>query len=210
MHDTALIAGELFAVSYGGTNKIVVDIGGQDINGSLRSSFESKNMKYICVDMVQHSSVDIVVNMGEKLPFDNQSVDIVISTSCFEHDPCFWLTFKEMSRIVKMGGYVYINAPSNGPYHQHPGDNWRFYYDAGQSLSYWSSKQLGNEEVFPLKVIETFHLLPLNDQWIDYVCIWERVEELQTEIITSYEIYNKKGKLEELLLLNKLKIKKKN
>jgi len=36
MHDTALKSGELFAETYGGVNKIVLDIGGLNIYGSLR------------------------------------------------------------------------------------------------------------------------------------------------------------------------------
>jgi len=36
MHYTASKSGELFAESYGGTNKVVIDIGGQYVNGSLR------------------------------------------------------------------------------------------------------------------------------------------------------------------------------
>ena len=53
-----------------------------------------------------------------------------VSTSCFEHDPIFWLTFKEIARVTKVDGFVYVNAPSNEVYHGYPGDNWRFYKDA--------------------------------------------------------------------------------
>jgi SAM-dependent methyltransferase len=199
MHDTALISGTLFAQLYGGENKTVVDIGGKYVNGSLRNAFTDLGMKYICVDIEEDSSVDIVVKPGDKLPFDNGSVDLIVSTSCFEHDPCFWLTFKEMTRILKFGGYIYVNAPTNGLYHCHPGDNWRFYSDAGQALSYWSSIQMSNEDVFPVKVIETFHILPESDIWIDFVCVWERVEEKQIDITVSSNIVYNIGNLEKEL-----------
>jgi hypothetical protein len=70
----------------------------------------------------------------------------------------FWLTFKEMTRIIKLDGFIYVNAQSNGFYHTYPGDNWRFYKDVGQSLAYWSGIQVANEEIYPVKVIETFHI----------------------------------------------------
>ena len=209
MHDTALICGKLFADLYGSESKIVLDIGGKNVNGSLRSSFENLGMKYICLDIEDDDSVDIVVNPGEKLPFENGSIDLIVSTSCFEHDPCFWITFKEMTRITKLGGYIYVNAPTNGPYHCHPGDNWRFYSDAGQALSYWSSFQFSNEEVFPVKVIETFHILPKNDPWLDFICVWERVNEKQTEIIVSTNISQNIGILEKALNNNAFNTKKK-
>jgi SAM-dependent methyltransferase len=201
MHDTALMSGNLFANVYGGVNKVVLDIGGKNVNGSLRSFFENLGMKYICIDMEEDQSVDIVVKPGEKLPFDNNSIDLIVSTSCFEHDPCFWLTFKDMSRIIKIGGYIYVNAPTNGPYHCYPGDNWRFYSDAGQALTYWCSYQYGNEEIYPVKVIETFHVLPKNDicRWIDFVCVWQRVIEKETEIVVSSTIRNNIGRLQKAL-----------
>jgi len=209
MHDTALICSKLFAECYGSENKIVIDIGGKNVNGSARSFFENLRMKYICVDIEKDHSVDIVIKPGDKLPFNNGSVDLIISTSCFEHDPCFWITFKEMSRITKLNGFIYVNAPTNGPYHCHPGDNWRFYSDAGQALSYWSSYQFSNEQVFPVKVVETFHILPKHEVWIDFVCVWQRVDELQTDIVISTNISKNIGVLENKLNLNNFKTIKK-
>jgi SAM-dependent methyltransferase len=209
MHDTALIAGDSFSETYGGIDKVVVDIGGQNVNGSLRKFFTSRGMKYICLDIVKHPSVDIVINPGDKLPFETGSIDLIVSTSCFEHDPCFWLSFKEMARILRMGGYIYINAPTNGPYHCYPGDNWRFYSDAGQALAFWSGKAVASEEVHPVKVIETFHVLPKNDLWIDFVCVWQRVSTIETSITVSPEIYNTVGKLQEMIRSKSLKTKAK-
>lgn len=100
MHDTAMLSGTKFAELYGKEGMPVIDIGGMDVNGSLRSSFEKLNMKYTCVDLENGRGVDIVVPPGD-LPFPDESFDLVVSTSCFEHDPCFWMTFREMCRIVK-------------------------------------------------------------------------------------------------------------
>lgn len=199
MHDTSLIAGKIFAENYGGINKIILDVGGKNVNGSLRQFFEKLGMKYICLDIEEHSSVDVVIKPGNKLPFDNGSIDLIVSTSCFEHDPCFWLTFKEMTRIIKLDGFIYVNCPTNGPYHRYPGDNWRFYSDAGQALAYYSGFQFENEEVFPVKVVETFHILPSKDIWIDFVCVWQRVNIKETEIIVSKSISQNIGKMEKAL-----------
>lgn len=196
MHDTALLSGDLFARAYGKENFVVVDIGGKYVNGSLRRSFVQLGMKYICVDIEEDRSVDVVVKPGDRLPFEDGSVDLVVSSSCFEHDPCFWITFKEMCRITKLGGYIYVSAPTNGPYHGYPGDNWRFYKDAGQSLAYWASIQYGNETIFPVTVEETFHIKPLRDVWVDFVCVWRRVEEREESIVISDSIRNNVGRLE--------------
>jgi len=196
MHYTALKSGEAFSESYAIPNGIVIDIGGRNVNGSLRPFFESKGMKFICIDMEADKSVDIVIPPSEKLPFEDSSVDLIVSTSCFEHDPCFWLTFKEMTRIIKPSGYIYINAPTRGPYHTYPGDNWRFYSDAGQALAYWSGKQISNETIYPVKVVETFNIL--GDMWNDFVCVWQRVniENIEKTILVHNHIINNIGILE--------------
>ena len=196
MHLTSLVSGNAFSEVFGSYGKTVVDIGGLDVNGSLRSFFTDKGMKYICVDIEPHPSVDIVIKPGDKLPFETGSIDLVVSSSCFEHDPCFWLTFKDIARIVKLDGHIYVSAPTNGAYHCHPGDNWRFYSDAGQALAYWSGVQMGNEVVYPVKVVETFHMLPNSDVWMDFVCVWQRVIEKDMNICVSKEISTTVGILE--------------
>jgi hypothetical protein len=63
MHYTALKSGEAFSASYGIPNGLVIDIGGRNVNGSLhvngslRSTFEMKGMKYVCIDMDADASV---------------------------------------------------------------------------------------------------------------------------------------------------------
>ena len=209
MHYTALKSGQAFSESYGIPNGLVVDIGGRNVNGSLRSFFLEKGMNFICIDMVADESVDIVVPPSEKLPFEDGSVDLIVSTSCFEHDPCFWLTFKEMTRIIKPSGYIYINAPTAGPYHTYPGDNWRFYSDAGQALAFWSGKQISSENIYPVKVVETFNVI--GDVWNDFVCVWKRVniENIEKKIIVDDEIINNIGILEQTINNYGLKTRKK-
>lgn len=208
MHDTALISGSLFAQCYVKRGMKVLDIGGQDINGSLRKPFEDVGAEYICVDIEAGKNVDIVVKPGESLPFETGSIDIIISTSCFEHDPCFWMSFIEMCRILKIDGFIYVNAPSNGYYHNYPIDNWRFYSDAGQALAFWASKTI-NGECYPVEVVETFHILPINDIWIDFVCIWKRTNNRTDNIILSNDIINNFGLLKSALLSNNVKIRNK-
>lgn len=135
----------------------VLDVGGLNVNGSVRPLFEEAGHAFCALDMEAHWSVDVVSPPGEPLPFEDGSFDAVVSTSCFEHDPIFWLTFKEIARVTKDKCYVYINAPSNEVYHGYPGDNWRFYKDAPAALSYWASKK-GYGERYAIQVI---------DHWID-------------------------------------------
>ena len=83
-------------------------------------------------------NVDLLMDDPHKFPLEDDAVDVVVSTSCLEHDTLFWLTFDEMVRVVKPGGLLYINVPSNGPYHGFPDDCWRFQADAYKALAQWN------------------------------------------------------------------------
>jgi hypothetical protein len=114
-----------------------------------------------------------------------------------------------MTRIIKPTGFIYINAPTAGPYHSYPGDNWRFYSDAGQALAFWSAKQMSNETIFPVKVIETFNVL--GDHWNDFVCVWGRVDivDKETTITTRSDLITNIGILEKNINDCGLKTRKK-
>ena len=54
-----------------------------------------------------------------------------------------------------------------------------------------------------------FHILPKNDIWIDFVCVWERVDEEQREIVVNKNITQNLGILEKTLNDNNYQTTKK-
>jgi SAM-dependent methyltransferase len=168
MHDTALDFGALFLTHYVRPTARVLDIGSQDVNGSLRQ-FAAPAMTYVGVDLAPGKGVDVVVGGSAMLPFEDASFDAVVSSSCLEHDPTFWVSFLEAVRVTKPGGHIYINVPSNGTYHRYPMDCWRFYPDAGVALVKWACGQ-----GFELSLIESFIGPRSADAWNDCVMIFGR------------------------------------
>ena len=47
-----------------------------------------------------------------------------------------------------------------------------------------------------MTVEETFHIMPLKDIWIDFVCVWRRCDKKEDTILVSDEIRNKHGPLQ--------------
>lgn len=148
MHNTALRQAQLFFKEYVepmGTCLTVLDLGSYSVNGSLKSIFVGEDEKepvntYVGIDMSEGPNVDIVCT-NDKIPLPDQHAHVIVSTSSFEHDPTFWLTFLEMCRLTKPGGYIYICAPSKGHYHAYPGDCWRFYKDSWDALAKWGQRE---------------------------------------------------------------------
>lgn len=127
---------DAYAPAFNGSAK-VVDVGSQDVNGSLR---EVCPFEYIGLDFEQAKGVDIVLTDPYSFPLEDESTDIIITSSTFEHSEMFWLVFLEMLRILKPHGLIYINAPSGGDFHRYPVDCWRFYPDSGRALETWARR----------------------------------------------------------------------
>ena len=166
MHDTAYEIGRLFFQIYVSPGDLILDVGSMDINGSLRD-FRPENSKYLGIDLAAGDGVDIVAKTNTELPFADDAFDVVVSTSCFEHDAMFWLTFLEICRVLKRGGYLYVNAPSKGNYHQYPIDAWRFFPDAGIALRDWA--KLTHHGI---ELLESFITENRGDLWNDCVMIF--------------------------------------
>lgn len=92
-------------------NTCVLEVGSLNINGSVRAFFKTES--YVGIDVAPGKDVDIVVN-GE----DNQgmanSMDVVISCECFEHNPEYEKTFINMLRVLKQNGLFIMTCATYG------------------------------------------------------------------------------------------------
>jgi SAM-dependent methyltransferase len=172
MHDSAYRIGELVMQIYCDLPRArILDVGSMDVNGSLRDAAEPTT-QYVGIDLEEGRGVDVVIKPGEKLPFDDDSFDLVMASSAFEHDPRFWETFAEMCRVARPGGHIYVNAPSNGGVHRYPLDCWRFYPDAGLALVEYS-QAVGLQ----IELVESFvgkRFPDTWDGWNDFVAIFRK------------------------------------
>lgn len=168
MHQTAMRNGARFFDVY--VKKItaptIVEIGARNVNGSLRS-IVPEQVKYVGVDLVAAPSVDVVLEDPYKLPFEDNSIDAVVCSSCFEHAEFFWETFLEIQRVLKPDGLFYMNAPSNGDFHRYPVDCWRFYPDSGVALARWAQRK-----GYRTTLLESYTGRQEDDIWADQICIF--------------------------------------
>lgn len=174
MHPSALNNGKLFFDTYTSALKdaTVIDIGAQNVNGSLRDVMPS-HLRYVGVDFVKAEGVDVVLDDPYKLPFEDESVDVIVTNSCLEHSEMFWLTFLEFLRVLRPSGLLYMNVPSNGDFHRYPVDCWRFYPDSGSALVTWARRNGLRPQL-----LESFVSDQYFDRWNDYVAVFIKDENL--------------------------------
>ncbi|MBN9627290.1 class I SAM-dependent methyltransferase [Acidovorax sp.] len=147
----------------------VIDIGSCDVNGSYKAFFSRPGWGYTGVDLAPGPNVDVVLNSPYKLPFASHSVDVVVSGQAFEHVEFFWLTWLEMTRILRPGGYIFLVAPSRGPEHRYPQDCWRFYPDGFRALG-----QYGDLEILETTTDWTPHAAEDSAAWGDTVGVFRQ------------------------------------
>jgi len=103
-------------------DKKVLDVGSLHINGSLKPLFTD----YTGLDMRAGKNVDVVAN-AHKIPFEDESFEVVTCAEMLEHDDCPFITMGEIYRVLKPEGWCILAA--SGIYfrkHEHPADYWRF------------------------------------------------------------------------------------
>ncbi|MBG0812477.1 methyltransferase domain-containing protein [Methylosinus sp. H3A] len=119
----------------------VVDLGAMNVNGSYRELLPS-TMDYVGVDLEPGPGVDVVLTDVYRLPFEDGSVDVVLSGQMLEHCGQFWRIFSEIHRVLKPDGLAFLIAPSSGPVHRYPVDCYRFFVDSFAALADWSGLRL--------------------------------------------------------------------
>lgn len=80
---------------------------------------------YVGVEIEPGPKVDVVAPAW-KLPFPDNSFDVLISTQVLEHVSKLPEAVAEIKRVVKPGGKIFISAPLTFIEHGTPYDYWRF------------------------------------------------------------------------------------
>jgi len=142
MHESSLKNMKAFFDTFIKSSASVLDIGSKGSEG-YRDIALSGNHSYTGLDIEKGGNVGIVVaNHYLWKEIRDETYDVVISGQAFEHIEFFWLTFREMVRVLKKGGYMCLIVPSKGDVHRYPFDCWRFYPDSMGALAKWGNVQL--------------------------------------------------------------------
>jgi len=81
--------------------------------------------KYIGFDVQKNEKVDYI-GVNWKLPFGDDEFDSLMSTQVLEHTEEICETIKEIKRVVKNNGLIFISVPFVFPEHEIPNDFFRF------------------------------------------------------------------------------------
>jgi SAM-dependent methyltransferase len=81
--------------------------------------------EYLGIDMRAGLGVDQVIK-ADKLPFKDNSFDLVLCLETFEHADKPWLVAAEIERVTKKTGIAIVSSQQNFPIHSYPSDYFRY------------------------------------------------------------------------------------
>lgn len=96
----------------------ILEVGSYDVNGSIREVVRRSPMnagikEYVGVDLMQGPGVDMIVS-GHEVAIEDSHFDLVMSLECFEHNPYWQDTLRNMLRMLKPGGWCIVTCASLG------------------------------------------------------------------------------------------------
>lgn len=120
----------------------VLEIGSRVVTGeNFRSKFDQAD--YVGFDFYAGDNVDVVGD-AHKLSsyFSAGEFDLVFSSAVFEHFYAPWVVAEEISKVVKVGGAVFVETHFSFSAHERP---WNFFQFSDQGLKVLFNKALGFE-----------------------------------------------------------------
>lgn len=92
-------------------SKIVLDVGSYDVNGNNRGLFD--NCIYTGIDVGPGKNVDLVTTAHEHRVSDG-FYEVIVSSSCLEHDQYYEKTLQAIVRMLAPGGFFFFSCAGEG------------------------------------------------------------------------------------------------
>lgn len=122
----------------------ILEIGSREVTGKSvdRSMFDKAT--YIGFDYYEGNNVDVVGDVHQlSTYFDKEEkFGLIYTSACFEHFAMPWIVAKEISKLLKVNGYVFIETHFSFSSHERP---WHFFQFSDMALKVLFNKSLGIE-----------------------------------------------------------------
>lgn len=122
----------------------VLEIGSREVTGISNARKGFSKAKYVGFDYYSGDNVDVVGDAHKLSTYfeDEEKFDLVYSSACFEHFAMPWVVAVEISKVLKIGGIVFVETHFSYSSHERP---WHFFQFSDMALKVLFSKSLGFE-----------------------------------------------------------------
>jgi ubiquinone/menaquinone biosynthesis C-methylase UbiE len=120
----------------------VLEIGSREVTGASNARKQFSKAEYVGFDYYPGDNVNIVGDAHKLSSYfeDGEQFDIVYSSACFEHFAMPWLVATEIAKVLKVGGFVFVETTFSFSSHERP---WLFFQFSDMALKVLFSEALG-------------------------------------------------------------------
>ena len=122
----------------------ILEIGSREVTSKTNIRERFSNANYTGFDIYPGDNVDVVGDAHKLSSYfqDQERFDLIFSSACFEHFAMPWLVAVEISKLLKIGGHVFVETHFSYSSHERP---WHFFQFSDMALKSLFSNALGFE-----------------------------------------------------------------
>ncbi|MBU1355260.1 MAG: class I SAM-dependent methyltransferase [Candidatus Edwardsbacteria bacterium] len=120
----------------------ILEIGSREVTGKSMARKMFANANYVGFDYYPGPNVDVVGDAHKLSQYFDEKFDIIYSSAVFEHLAMPWVAAKEIAKLLKVGGIVFVETHFAYSSHERPG---HFYHYTDMALKTLFSPALGFE-----------------------------------------------------------------
>lgn len=110
----------------------ILEIGSREVTGKSEARRLFSAARYTGFDYYPGSNVDVVGDAHRLSEyFAPESFDIVYTRACFEHFAMPWVVAEEMMKVLKVGGFLFVETHFSYASHERP---WHFFQFSDMAL----------------------------------------------------------------------------
>lgn len=117
----------------------ILEIGSRNVTGAvIRDRFH--NAHYVGFDYYPGENVDVVGDIHQLSGYFDEKFDLIFSSAVFEHLAMPWIASLEIIKLLKKGGYVFIETHYSYSSHERP---WHFFQFSENALEVLFPEKFG-------------------------------------------------------------------
>ena len=122
----------------------VLEIGSREVTGPSDARTQFSKAEYVGFDYYPGRNVDVVGDAHHLSSYfpDRRQFDLIYTSACFEHFAMPWLVAVEISKLLKVGGTLFVETHFSFSAHERP---WNFFQFSDMGLRVLFSNALGFE-----------------------------------------------------------------
>ncbi len=120
----------------------VLEIGSREVTGASNARKGFAKADYTGFDYFPGDNVDVVGDAHRLSSYfkAGEQFDLIYSSACFEHFAMPWLVAIEISKLLRVGGHVFVETHFSFSSHERP---WHFFQFSDMALKVLFSEALG-------------------------------------------------------------------